>query len=248
MKSSQITLIVIGFILLALMATNPSIEDHRQAVMEKMKEKMAESSNSESKNDWQKAGEAIGMSLGQGIVEKAVSRGNFLLFSLTKISFRENVKQIGIGAFGKVWLNDNFNNNEIEETYPQKYDPEIIAKEAAARKEAQNRETLAFFNRYNMTGNYLSIGNLEVAEHDFPQQIDMELAITACSRLGIGWRLPTLNELKLMCEKKTYFGGFSDKIYISSTKSGNTTQSISFSSCLTSDNNFGKVRAVRSKN
>jgi hypothetical protein len=68
MKSSQVTLIVVGFILLALMATNPSIEDHRQAVIEKMKEKIEESSNSESKNEWQKAGEAIGMAIGQGFV------------------------------------------------------------------------------------------------------------------------------------------------------------------------------------
>ena len=117
MKSSQITLIVIGFILLALMATNPSIEDHRQAVTAKMKEKMTESSNSESKNEWQKAGEAIGMAIGGGIVEKSVSRDNYLLFSLTKFSFPidergKNFSHIGLGICGKVWMiwYDNFQN------------------------------------------------------------------------------------------------------------------------------------------
>jgi tetratricopeptide (TPR) repeat protein len=108
MKSSQITLIVIGFILLALMATNPSIEDHRQAVIEKMKEKIEESSNSESKNEWQKAGEAIGMAIGQGFLEKAVSRNNYLLFSLTKVTFGDNVKQIGVGAFGNVFIFEDY--------------------------------------------------------------------------------------------------------------------------------------------
>jgi tetratricopeptide (TPR) repeat protein len=118
MKSSQVTLIVVGFILLALMATNPSIEDHRQAVIEKMKEKMEESSDSESKNEWQKAGEAIGMAIGKGFVEKAVSRDNYILFSLTKVSFGDNVKQIGVGAFGNVFIFEDYDDvkNKFSET------------------------------------------------------------------------------------------------------------------------------------
>jgi hypothetical protein len=109
MKSSQITLIVIGFILFALMATNPTLEDHRQAVIEKMKDKMAESSNSDSKNELQKAGEAIGMTIGQGLIDKAVIRDNYLFFSLTQI----NENYIGIGVASKVFIFFDSENNKI---------------------------------------------------------------------------------------------------------------------------------------
>ena len=36
MKSNQILIIIIGFILVALMATNPSAEEHKEAVKEKV--------------------------------------------------------------------------------------------------------------------------------------------------------------------------------------------------------------------
>jgi hypothetical protein len=117
MKSSQATLMVIGFILLTLMATNPTIQDHRQAVLEKFKEKMANAPKSNSRNQWQEAGEAIGMALGQGIVEKAVGRDNYLLFSLTKISFGESTKNIGFGVLGKVFISnyDDFEQTDLTE-------------------------------------------------------------------------------------------------------------------------------------
>jgi len=64
MKKSQITLIIIGFILLALMATNPTIEDHRQAVMNEIKEVLSQ--DSDPNNKWEQVGQAIGMAFGQG--------------------------------------------------------------------------------------------------------------------------------------------------------------------------------------
>jgi len=104
MKKSQITLIIIGFILLALMATNPSIEDHRQAVMNEIKKKMSQESNPD--NKWEQVGQAIGMAFGQGIIEKAVTRDNYLIFSITKISFNDKPKYFGIGILGHVFTND----------------------------------------------------------------------------------------------------------------------------------------------
>jgi hypothetical protein len=191
MKLSQITLIVICFIILALMATNPSIEDHRQAVMEKMKEKMAESSNSDSKNEWQKAGEAIGMAIGQGIVEKAVGRDNYLLFSLTKSSFGDNVKYIGLGVLGKVYFIDNLN-----ETY---------------------NESAKSVNP--IIGNTIKIGNLEVAEKDFPTQMSWKEAKSACEALGEGWRLPQKDEYVILSQNKEIIkiGGF-NKYYWTGSK------------------------------
>ena len=151
MKSSQVTLMVIGFILLALMATNPTIQDHRQAVMDKFKEKMANAPKSDSKNEWQKAGEAIGMALGQGIVEKAVGRDNYILFSLTKISFGENTKNIGFGVLGKVFLSnyddfektDLIEKNELKESavYIQDFKHEDVQIELAFATEGNDYST-----------------------------------------------------------------------------------------------------------
>jgi hypothetical protein len=108
MNQNQITLIVIGFILVALMATNPSIEDHRQAVVDNMD--LSESSGGD--NQWEKVGQAIGIALGQGIVEKAVTRENYILFSITTISFGGIIREIGIGVFGKVWITNNLDKEE----------------------------------------------------------------------------------------------------------------------------------------
>jgi hypothetical protein len=87
-----------------LIATNPSTKDHKQAVVEKMNVKIEESPNYNTQNDWQNTGEAIGTVLVEGIVEKAVSRDNYLLFSLTKVSSKGEDKFIGIGIFAKVWF------------------------------------------------------------------------------------------------------------------------------------------------
>lgn len=106
MKSIQIALIFIGFLLLELMVTNPPIEDHRVALLERMKEKMEESTNCDSKNDLQKAREAICMAIDKSLVDKAVSIENYLFFSITKFSIGDNVKEVGVGLWGHIWISD----------------------------------------------------------------------------------------------------------------------------------------------
>lgn len=115
-KSLQFILLVIVICLLALMATNPSIEDHRQAVMKELEKKMSQESNPD--NKWEQVGQSIGMALGQGIVEKAVSRDNYLIFSITKIKLNETQKTIGYGILGNVEINDKLE----EVTFPEKVD------------------------------------------------------------------------------------------------------------------------------
>ena len=41
---------------------------------------------------------------------------------------------------------------------------------------------------------------LQVAEHDFSVEMTLEEAQQACNELGIGWRLPEIEELKSMYE------------------------------------------------
>ena len=44
--------------------------------------------------------------IGKGILENAVSRENYILFSLTKITLNGNQKFVGIGILGNVWVNN----------------------------------------------------------------------------------------------------------------------------------------------
>jgi hypothetical protein len=106
MKNNQIVLIIIGFILLALMATNPSIEDHREGVKEMYKKKLGEM-NKDKKDDLAtQIGTGIGMLIGDGFIDKIVSRDNYLLFSLTKVSVGDKTNNIGIGILGQVFIQD----------------------------------------------------------------------------------------------------------------------------------------------
>jgi hypothetical protein len=89
MNQSQITLIVIGFILVALMATNPSLEDHKEAVKEEVSNAF-ENNNSDA----------------NAVVEKMIKRENFRLFSLTQLNSHPRISTpiIGLGILGKVYL------------------------------------------------------------------------------------------------------------------------------------------------
>lgn len=57
-------------------------------------------------------------------------------------------------------------------------------------------------------GKPIKIGNLLVAQNDFPVGMDRHDADKACRKLGKGWRLPTKNELKILYKNRDKIGGF----------------------------------------
>ena len=63
----------------------------------------------------------------------------------------------------------------------------------------------------------IKIGNLEVAQFDFPEEMIWVDAKAACAKLGKGWRLPTKAELNILFRNKTKIGGFKKDAYWSST-------------------------------
>jgi hypothetical protein len=69
-------------------------------------------------------------------------------------------------------------------------------------------------------GTPVRVGELEVAEFDFPQKMTYNEAANACAKLlgGGGWRLPTLDELNLIYQYKDEIGGFKDWYYWSCTE------------------------------
>jgi hypothetical protein len=69
-------------------------------------------------------------------------------------------------------------------------------------------------------GNPIRIGNLEVAQFDFPQKMNWQNAKKACAEIGKGWHLPTKMELSLLYQNRVKIGGFSTSYYWSSTETG----------------------------
>lgn len=71
-------------------------------------------------------------------------------------------------------------------------------------------------------GNPVKIGNLLVAQNDFPLLMNWEDAKKACAKLGKGWRLPSTKELTICYWNKKTIGNFTNNDYWSSTESGVT--------------------------
>jgi|LauGreDrversion4_2_1035121.scaffolds.fasta_scaffold236520_2 hypothetical protein len=60
----------------------------------------------------------------------------------------------------------------------------------------------------SIIGQSVRIGNLEVAQYDFPKRMNWHNAKRVCEGLGIGWRLPTKDELNSIYLYKKNIGGF----------------------------------------
>jgi hypothetical protein len=104
-------------------------------------------------------------------------------------------------------------------------------------------------NYLYVIGKPIKIGNLEVAQYDFPEAMSNDDAKLACARLGKGWRLPTKKELNSLYQNRYKIGGFANNHYWSSTEDGNYhawTHSFFFDGqpSLFKTNEFS-VRAVR---
>jgi hypothetical protein len=101
----------------------------------------------------------------------------------------------------------------------------------------------------SVIGTPKKIGNLEIAEHDFPTKLNWVEAKSACAALGNGWRLPTKEELHELCIHKDEIGGFSPANYWSSSE--NTFNGVSIRLFYNGFNDYSlknytySVRAVR---
>ena len=74
----------------------------------------------------------------------------------------------------------------------------------------------------NIIGTRIKIGNIEVAQYDFPKSMNWDDAKKACEALGNGWRLPNKDELNTLYSSIGAIGGFSQYYYWSSTENTST--------------------------
>ena len=65
-------------------------------------------------------------------------------------------------------------------------------------------------NAKEIIGEPIKIGNLLVAEYDFPEAMNWDDAKKSCRALGNGWRLPTKNELNILYNNRRKLGKVSD--------------------------------------
>lgn len=120
MKVKNYILLLFLFISI-LIFTNPSEGNHIQAVKLKLKMSLNKKPSSEiitEDESFNAIGRGFGMILGDIIIDRLtenfVSRENFIMFSLTKVNFKGEVKTIGFGILGNVFIT-----NTIEEALNQ---------------------------------------------------------------------------------------------------------------------------------
>ncbi len=104
-------IVIIGFIILIAAVSNPSLEQHREVLKDKLNLHMQSAMNeklSGSNNVLEQAGKVLGSMFGNtlidGIINNIVSSDNYLIFSTTKITVEGKSKVIGIGIFGNVFI------------------------------------------------------------------------------------------------------------------------------------------------
>ncbi|WP_017495592.1 DUF4359 domain-containing protein [Flavobacterium sp. WG21] len=116
MKKLNIILIAFATIILVAVLTNPSSEEHKQAVKSVINQ-VVQNSISGNGSNMEKLGILLGSSLAEKLIENSVTRDNYILFSITTITWQGKSKSIGYGLFGNVFLSEKvnkaFDNNEI---------------------------------------------------------------------------------------------------------------------------------------
>jgi hypothetical protein len=111
MKKGQLMFSVVSLVLLIAAFTNPDPDQHKEAVKAKFNayiQRAAREGLGKAGNEWEQAGQAIGLMLGGALlgqlVDNLIATDNYVLFSVTKISWEGESKIIGVGAFGNVFL------------------------------------------------------------------------------------------------------------------------------------------------
>lgn len=114
MKTNQIVTIVTVSIFLIALLTNPTLEEHKSKVKEVFiayYQKTLKESEINSENSFAALGTLIGKTMIDNLVEGAITRDNYIFFSITKATNDGKEKTIGYGIFGNVFLD-----SKIEES------------------------------------------------------------------------------------------------------------------------------------
>lgn len=114
MTKKQFYQLFITVVILGLVFTNPTEENHINTVKAKLKtafkKKMSSQLLENNDDSFATLGNGIGLILGDTIIDNLtdgfISRENYILCSLTKVTYQEQEKIIGFGILGNVFLSD----------------------------------------------------------------------------------------------------------------------------------------------
>ena len=197
MKQSQIILIVIGFILVTLMVTNPSTVDHKEAIKKEIFKAIDSDNNS---NSALQLGEKIGESIGGAMIDNMVERQNYVLFSLAtvKIVKMEGVTNnaITLGIFGQIILLKKYDKDSKEFVGIN----ESVAKSDTAAF-ANETTTVPLSSDLDVENNFkiYTISKYQI-KHKKGAKLDWGKVFNIATNLEENnfnsWRLPTIEELK----------------------------------------------------
>lgn len=111
MNKKQISIVVLVLFVFISLITNPGKADHSDKLKTKINTYMKQSVQDQmenSENEWEQAGAAFGLMLGEGIINSIVdnnlSVNNFLLFSTSSLEIEGKKKTIGFGFLGNVFI------------------------------------------------------------------------------------------------------------------------------------------------
>lgn len=114
MTKKQFYQLFITVVILGLVFTNPTEENHINTVKSKLKtafkKKMSSQLLENNDDSFAMLGSGLGLILGDTFIDNLtdgfISRENYILFSLTKATYQEQEKIIGFGILGNVFLSD----------------------------------------------------------------------------------------------------------------------------------------------
>jgi hypothetical protein len=122
------------------------------------------------------------------------------ILSVTKIP--QNVSKQKEIKFAKEKIRVENEKKKIEKEEQEKIRQEEQEKINKANSPIDNKDYL------KIIGKRVRIGNLEVAEYDFPEDLQWHEAKKICTELGKGWRLPNKSELNILYKNRKKIGHF----------------------------------------
>lgn len=204
MKFIKMAVFVVGLISIILFTTNPSSAEHKDAVKEKVSTVVMNSSD----DKYEKFAKQIQQTVKMNIIDNSIIRKNYYLFSLTKYTYFDfnkfEITYIGLGILDKVYLSKDYIESIKERLYREYNKSKYGNSINDSKREELNKSII---------GTPIIIGKIEIAQNDFPDIMNWYDAKDACNSLGLGWRLPTSEELKILYNNKSKIGGFTDYFY-----------------------------------
>jgi hypothetical protein len=132
-----------------------------------------------------------------------------------------NTQELRDESAGRVWSpcvsKSNSNNNDRSNESSQSTS-QVPSDASLYDRLLGSSSTKKSIDKKSIIGKPIKIGNLSIAQNDFPEKINWNQSKLECSKLGNGWRLPTKQELLLMYKNKYQIGNFQDDSYWSATR------------------------------